>query len=136
MSEQSPSGDLVIQTLAMPSDTNANGDVFGGWLVSQMDLGAGIAARQVANSRVVTVKIDTMTFIKPVYVGDIVSCYAQLQRVGRTSMTFQLEVWVTRTSKQCAHVHEQVTSGCFTFVAVHSNDKPYPVYRDDNPQSK
>src|SRR3990167_6005875 len=85
---------LVIQTVAMPADTNANGDIFGGWLVSHMDMGAGIAARRQACCRVVTVAIDKLTFIKPVNVGDTVCCYAELLKIGRTSMQFKMEAWV------------------------------------------
>src|SRR5205085_1286909 len=82
-----PRGDLSLRTLAMPADTNQNGDIFGGWLLSQMDIAGGIAASKVAKSRTVTVSIDAMNFRKPVYVGDLVSVHANLVRVGRTSMT-------------------------------------------------
>ena len=91
-----PSGDLCIRTLAMPADTNANGDIFGGWLLSQMDVGGGVFASKVAKSRTVTVAIDAMNFRKAVYVGDLVSVYANLVRVGRTSVTVHLEAWVLR----------------------------------------
>src|SRR3954463_10103579 len=94
--ETEPSGDLCIRTLAMPADTNANGDIFGGWLLSQMDVGGGIFASQVARSRTVTVAIEAMSFRKAVYVGDLVSVYATLVRVGRTSVTVHLEAWAIR----------------------------------------
>ncbi|MGY4402695.1 acyl-CoA hydrolase [Bradyrhizobium sp. USDA 3315] len=88
-----PKGDLCIRTLAMPADTNANGDIFGGWLLSQMDLGGGVFASKVAKSRTVTVAIDAMNFRKAVNVGDLVSVHANLVRIGRTSITVHLEAW-------------------------------------------
>ena len=94
--ETEPRGDLCIRTLAMPADTNANGDIFGGWLLSQMDIGGGVFASKIANSRTVTVAIDAMNFRKAVYVGDLVSVHANLVRVGRTSITVHLEAWVLR----------------------------------------
>ena len=95
MPEQ-PRGELVIQTIAMPKDTNANGDIFGGWLTSQMDLGSGILAAKTAQARVVTVAMEGMSFLEPVRVGDTVRCYAHVEKIGRTSMTIPVEVWVTR----------------------------------------
>src|SRR5882757_11366211 len=94
ISENEPQGDLCIRTLAMPADTNANGDIFGGWLLSQMDIGGGVAASKIAKTRTVTVSIEAMNFRKPVYVGDLVSVHANLVRVGRTSITVHLEAWV------------------------------------------
>ena len=95
MSER-PKGELVIQTIAMPKDTNANGDIFGGWVTSQMDLGSGILAAKTAQARVVTAAMEGMSFLEPVRVGDTVSCYARVEKIGRTSMTIPVEVWVTR----------------------------------------
>ena len=90
-----PSGELVIKTLAMPSDTNANGDIFGGWVLSQMDLGGAMHAKGYSPSgRVVTISIETMTFHTPIHVGDAVSCYAKVIYTGRSSMKIQLETWV------------------------------------------
>src|ERR1700744_3196468 len=86
-----PSGDVCIRMLAMPADANANGDIFGGWLLSQMDLGGGVFASKIANSRTVTVAIEAMNFRKPVFVGDLVSVHANLVRVGRPSLPVQLE---------------------------------------------
>ena len=94
--ETEPRGDLCIRTLAMPADTNANGDIFGGWLLSQMDIGGGVFASKIAKSRTVTVAIEAMNFRKAVYVGDLVSVYANLVRVGRTSITVHLEAWALR----------------------------------------
>ena len=121
-----PQGELVIQTIAMPKDTNRNGDIFGGWLMSQMDLGSGILAAKTAQARVVTVAMEGMSFLHPVRVGDTVACYAWVERIGRTSMTIPVEVWVTRymTGEQV-----RVTHGVFTYVAVNDAGKPIPVKR-------
>jgi acyl-CoA thioesterase YciA len=121
-----PQGELVIRTIAMPADTNANGDIFGGWLLSQMDLGGAIYARNLSRSRVTTVAIDAMTFITPVYVGDIVSCHATLAKVGRTSMRIAVEAWAQR-SKGGDLV--RVTEGTFTYVAIDDHGRPWPVHR-------
>jgi acyl-CoA thioesterase YciA len=127
MPEQTePRGQLALQTVAMPAHTNANGDVFGGWVVSNMDLAAGIAGRYRARSRAVTVAIEALTFIKPVYVGDTVACYAELIKVGRTSMQFNIEVWTLSLSDE--H-HKKVAEGLFTFVAIDEDRKPQPVDR-------
>jgi acyl-CoA thioesterase YciA len=122
----SPKGELVIRTIAMPADTNSNGDIFGGWLVSQMDLGGGVLARNLAHSRVVTVAIEGMSFLFPVYVGDIVTCYASLLSVGRTSMKIDLEAWVQRQTDGSVH---RVTEGILTYVAIDETGRPHPVHR-------
>ena len=93
---EKPKGELVIRTIAMPADTNPNGDVFGGWLMSQMDLGSGILASKTAKARVVTVAMEGLSFLQPVGVGDAVACYAWVEKIGRTSMTIPVEVWVER----------------------------------------
>lgn len=127
MSEPSESkGKLVIQVVAMPADTNAHGDIFGGWLVSHMDMGAGIAGRHRARSRCVTVAIDSLTFIERVNVGDTVCCYADILKVGRTSMQIQMEVW---TAGMLEKRYKKVSKGIFTFVAIDENGKPQPVDR-------
>ncbi len=122
-----PKGELVIQTIAMPKDTNRDGDIFGGWLISQMDLGSAILAAKVAKARVVTVAIEGMSFLHPVRVGDTVACYAWVEKIGRTSMMIPVDVWVTRymTGDQL-----RVTHGVFTYVAVDNEGKPVPVKRD------
>ncbi|CCD87177.1 Acyl-CoA thioester hydrolase [Bradyrhizobium sp. ORS 285] len=122
-----PRGDLCIRTLAMPADTNANGDIFGGWLLSQMDVGGGVFAAKVAKSRTVTVAIEAMNFRKAVYVGDLVSVYAHLVRVGRTSMTVRLEAWVLRRKEEQPIL---VTDGNFTYVSIDDNGRPQPIKRD------
>ena len=89
-----PQGELVLRTLAMPAGTNANGDIFGGWIMSQMDIAGGILAKEIADGRTVTVAVDGMKFLRPVKVGDVVCCYGNVQRIGNTSMSLHLEVWV------------------------------------------
>lgn len=121
-----PSGKLALQTIAMPADTNANGDIFGGWLVSLMDMAAGIEAKIKAKSRVVTVAIDSLVFILPVKVGDTVTCYATLIKIGNTSMKFKMEVWTTSFIEEHA---KKVAEGFFTFVAVDELGRPHAVVR-------
>ncbi|HEY0852225.1 MAG TPA: acyl-CoA thioesterase [Bradyrhizobium sp.] len=126
--ETEPRGDLCTRTIAMPADTNANGDIFGGWLLSQMDIAGGVAASKVAKSRTVTVSIDAMNFRKPVYVGDLVSVHANLVRVGRTSMTIHLEAWVVRRRETRPIL---VTDGNFTYVAIDEAGRPQPIQRNE-----
>ena len=126
--ETGPCGDLCTRTLAMPADTNANGDIFGGWLLSQMDIAGGVAASKVAKSRTVTVSIDAMNFRKPVYVGDLVSVHANLVRVGRTSMTIHLEAWVVRRKETKPIL---VTDGNFPYVAIDEEGRPQAIQRNE-----
>jgi acyl-CoA thioesterase YciA len=114
----------AVRTLAMPADTNPSGDIFGGWLLSQMDIAAGTVAFIRARGRVATIAVDAMTFHKPVLVGDIVSCYAEVVRVGRTSIIMQVEAWARRgrTGEDI-----KVTEGKFTCVAIDENGRPRPV---------
>ena len=122
-----PDGDLCIRTLAMPADTNANGDIFGGWLLSQMDVGGGVFASKIAKSRTVTVAIEAMNFRKAVYVGDLVSVYASLVRVGRTSITVHLEAWVLRRKEKLSIL---VTDGNFTYVSIDEEGRPQAIQRE------
>lgn len=122
-----PAGELALRTIAMPADTNANGDIFGGWLLSQMDLAGGLIAKMATKGRVVTVAIDSMTFLKPVSVGDAVCCYANIERIGNTSITIQVQVWVTR--EVIADERILVTEGLFTYVAIDEARKPRPIAR-------
>ncbi len=119
-----PQGDLALQTVAMPKDTNANGDIFGGWLLSQMDIAGGIAAAEVAGGRVATVAIDGMAFLTPVHMGAVVSCYTDVLEVGRSSIRIMVEVWIN--SK---HDGEpiKVTEGEFVFVAIDENGRTRAV---------
>ncbi len=123
--DPTPSGELVLQTLALPKDTNNNGDVFGGWLMSQMDLGGAIAAREVAEGRVTTVAVGNMVFLRPVPVGSTVSCYCEITEVGRSSIKTLVEVWV----KQYNQAPQKVTEGEFVYVAIDDSGRTRPVKR-------
>jgi acyl-CoA thioesterase YciA len=123
-SETEPVGDLCIRTLAMPADTNANGDIFGGWLLGQMDLGGGVFAGKTTRSRTVTVAIEAMNFRKAVFVGDLVSVHATLVRIGRTSITVHLEAWVLRRRATQSIL---VTDGNFTYVAIDDQGHPQAI---------
>ncbi len=114
----------------MPADTNQNGDIFGGWLLSQMDVGGGVFASKIAKSRAVTVAIEAMNFRKPVYVGDLVSVHANLVKVGRTSITVHLEAWVLRRRETQPIL---VTDGNFTYVSIDDEGHPQAVQHDDPP---
>ena len=114
----------VLRAIAMPSDTNPEGDIFGGWLLSQMDLAAASIAFHRAAGRCATIAIDGMTFISPVFVGDEVSLFAKVVHVGRTSLKVQVEAWRRRRDGGQAH---KVTQGVFTFVAIDENRRPRPV---------
>jgi acyl-CoA thioesterase YciA len=113
---------LVLQTLAMPRNTNTNGDIFGGWIVSQMDLGAAIIAQNVSNGRVTTVAINNVKFTEPILIGDIVSCKGTLLNIGRTSMTIKMSCSIQRKNDI-----RDVSEGVFTFVAITDTRKPRPV---------
>jgi acyl-CoA thioesterase YciA len=115
--------ELVIKVIAMPADTNPGGDMFGGWIVSQMDLAAWAYARKKTNARIVTIAIDHLVFKKPVLVGDLVICHAWLEKMGTTSNTVRVEVDVERRESQ---LQERVTEGSFTFVSIGSDRKPVP----------
>lgn len=121
-----PKGELTIQTLAMPSSTNANGDIFGGWIVSQMDLAAGVLAKKLAQGRVATVAIHSMSFLKPVHVGDVISCHVDLMKQGNTSMTIAVEVWAFPATQNDKYL---VTEGVFVFVAIDKDNKPRVVFK-------
>ena len=123
-----PRGEMATRTLAMPADANPNGDIFGGWVLAQMDIAGGIAAGQRARGRVATVAVDAMTFHLPVYVGDVLCVYADIDRIGRTSMTLHLEAWALR-QRQGEKV--KVTEGRFTFVALDDNGRSRPVPEDE-----
>jgi acyl-CoA thioesterase YciA len=116
MDDDSPKGELTLRTLAMPADVNVNGDIFGGWVLSQMDIASGIVAGQRARGRVATVAVDAMKFIRPVKVGDVLCIYARLLRVGRTSMGIGLEAWALRDRTDGRR--EKVTEAVFTYVAI------------------
>ncbi|MGI9510131.1 MAG: acyl-CoA thioesterase [Geminicoccaceae bacterium] len=122
--DQNDRGDLAIRTLAMPADTNPSGDIFGGWVLAQMDLAAGIIAARRASGRVATVALDGMAFHRPVNVVDVVSCYARVTRIGKTSMTVEVETYVNR-----GRIEDEVkvTEGHFTMVAIDDHGRPRPI---------
>lgn len=120
-----PEGVLALQTLAMPRDTNANGDIFGGWLVGQMDLAAGIATKSISKGRSATVAIQNVTFIAPVAVGSTVSCFTKLIKTGRSSIHFKVEVWMSLSMLE--NERQKVAEGVFIFVAIDDEGKPRPV---------
>ena len=119
-----PQGMPLIRVMAMPADANPNGDIFGGWLLSQMDLAGGSLAAQRAKGRCATVAVDGMVFHEPVFVGDEVSCYGELVRTGRTSMTVRIEAW--RRHLPSDEVRK-VTEATFTYVAIGEDRRPRPL---------
>jgi acyl-CoA thioesterase YciA len=116
-----PKGELASRTLAMPADSNPRGDIFGGWIMSLMDSAGKMSATPHAGGRVVTVSVSNITFLQPVHVGDTVCCYTDVKRIGRTSITLDVEVWVLR---QGQGERVKVTDAEFTFVAVHEDGRP------------
>ena len=132
-----PEGELLLRTSPMPSDTNGNGDIFGGWIMSQMDIAGGMMAMEITGGRAVTVAVDTMKFIKPVYVGDIVCCYGKVLKIGNTSITIRLEVWVKPSVwRTTAHQPEdffKVTEASFTYVAIDHDGRKRPVPEAEMP---
>jgi acyl-CoA thioesterase YciA len=121
---EKPRGELSLRTLAMPRDANPSGDIFGGWVLSQMDIAAGMTASQRSHGRVATVAIDAMSFQLPVFVGDILCVYTDIVRIGTTSMKIHVEAWALRASMG---LDVKVTEGLFTFVAIDEDRKPRPV---------
>lgn len=119
-----PSGEITLQAIAMPWDANVGGDIFGGWLMSQMDLGASVVARQRSLGRTATVACEGMQFHRPVLIGDLVSIHARLVQEGRSSMRIAVEVWVRR---KIYEDHLKVTEAVFTFVALDENGKSRPL---------
>ena len=125
MSDAPPSHEPVIRVVAMPADTNPHGDIFGGWLMSLMDLGAGTVAMRACDGRAVTVAMDGMQFLAPVAVGDEVSVYGTLTGIGRTSITIAMEAW---RRLRDGDVSEKVTAAKFTFVAIDEQGRPRPIH--------
>ena len=128
MSDLPKEQDLAIRVMAMPADTNASGDIFGGWLMSQVDLAGSIVARRHAQGRTVTVAVDSFQFRKPVFVGDVVSCYAKITRVGKTSLTINVKAYAERQGK--SHHTHLVTEAKLTYVAVDEERKPRQIPLD------
>lgn len=126
MNEQ-PRGELTIRTLAMPANTNPAGDIFGGWVLSQMDIGGGICSSERAKARTVTVALESMHFIRPVKTGDVLCVYTEIERVGHTSIDVHVEAWVQRDRSRRM---VKVTEAKFTFVALGADGRPRPVEDD------
>lgn len=124
--DPTPNGTLTLQTLSMPADTNPYGDIFGGWLMSQMDIAGAILAQDIARGRVTTVAVSSMTFLRPVPVGATVSCYAEQVEVGRSSIRIMIEVWIKETLSQEV---AKVTEGEFVYVAIDDNGRTRQVPR-------
>jgi acyl-CoA thioesterase YciA len=122
----SPRGELAYRTLAMPADTNPNGDIFGGWIMALMDVAGGISAKGHAQGRVVTAFVSNLSFLQPVKVGDVVCCYSDVLRTGRTSIGMSVEAWVLR---QGHGERVKVTAAEFVYVAVDQNGRPRPLPR-------
>jgi acyl-CoA thioesterase YciA len=122
--ESLPSAEPALRAIAMPADANPRGDIFGGWLLSQMDLAGSTVAIRRAKARVATIAVTSMTFRKPVFVGDEVSCYAEIVKLGNTSITVKIESWVRRGIGGEA---VKVTEGLFTYVAIDADRRPVPI---------
>ena len=127
-----PQGALTLQTVAFPADANASGDIFGGWVLSQMDIAAGTTAAQRARGRTATVAINAMRFHAPVLVGDLFTCYTRVLRTGTTSMTIHVEAWVRRLR---TGQHLRVTEGEFTFVAIAESGVKRPLPPEGTPST-
>ncbi|MDJ0969810.1 MAG: acyl-CoA thioesterase [Kiloniellales bacterium] len=128
-SQDQPRGEMQTRTLAMPADANPSGDIFGGWVLAQMDIAGGIAAAQIAKGRVATVAVTAMTFHLPVLVGDVLCVYASEPRVGRTSITLNLEAWALRRQ---SGQRVKVTQGEFVFVALDESGQPRAVTEEQS----
>jgi acyl-CoA thioesterase YciA len=123
--DQNPTGEMAVRVLAMPSDTNPAGDIFGGWVLSQMDIAGGLVTARIAKGRTVTIAINSMTFHKPVLVGDTLCCYVSVEKLGNTSITVKIESYAKRQFDIDSRV--LVTEGIFTYVAVTDDRKPRKI---------
>jgi len=124
VAEVPPTSEPAMRTIAMPADTNPHGDIFGGWLLCQMDLAGGTVATRRAGGRVVTVAITAMTFHRPVCVGDEVTCYGKIEKIGHSSIAIKVETWVRRGTGMTPI---KVTEGLFTYVRIGSDGRPQPI---------
>ncbi len=115
-----------IKILAMPADANADGDMFGGWILAMMDLAGAVPARKRAGNRIVTVAVENIVFHKPVFIGDLLECYAHIEKVGNTSMTIKVETFVERRESE---LREKITEGRFVYVAIGPDRRPIPIDR-------
>ncbi|GAD79400.1 acyl-CoA thioester hydrolase YciA [Vibrio ezurae] len=123
----SPRGEMLLRTLAMPADTNANGDIFGGWIMSQLDLAGGILAKEISKGRIATVSVSSITFKRPVSVGDIVCCHGECSHIGNSSMSIELQVWNKKVMGDRAGERELVCEATFHYVAIDNNGRPRKI---------
>ena len=124
-----PQGELLLRTMPLPADTSFNGDIFGGWIMAQMDIAGSIMAKEVARTRTATVAVESMQFIKPVKVGDVVCCYGRVRNIGTTSVTIVLEVWVKPTLRDTEDRFTlfKVTEAAITYVSIGEDGKKQPI---------
>jgi len=127
---EAPKGQLLLRTLAMPADTNANGDIFGGWIMSQIDVAGGILAKEISGGRTVTVSVSSITFKKPVRVGDVVCVHGECVRIGCSSMSIELEVWVKPVRKDGIGNRFMVCDATFNYVAIDADSKPRAITQE------
>ena len=127
-----PEGLMTLRTQAMPKDANPNGDIFGGWVMCQMDIGGGLLAMEVAGGRVVTVTVDQMAFVKPVRVGDTICVYGSVIRMGNSSLDIKLEVWAKDPIEEFESQRHLVTEAVFRYVAIDADRRPRRI--PDHPQ--
>ena len=127
-----PQGELLLRTMPLPADTSFNGDVFGGWIMAQMDIAGSIMAKEVTRTRTATVAVESMQFIKPVKVGDVVCCYGRVRRIGTTSVTIVLEVWVKPTLRDTEDRFTlfKVTEAAITYVSLGEDGRKQPIDRE------
>lgn len=116
--------ELAIKVIAMPADANADGDVFGGWILSQMDLAGAVPARRLAGMRIVTVAVEHIVFHRPVFVGDCLECYSHVEKIGRSSVTVKVETFVERRDQK---EKEKITEGRFVYVAIGPDRRPVSI---------
>lgn len=126
-----PIGELILRTMPMPADTNSNGDIFGGWIMSQMDIAGGMLAKEIMQGRCATVAANAFQFIRPVNVGDIVCCYGTVKHVGNTSLTLALQIWIKRNIESEDAGYVLVTAADFTYVAINEKGEKRVYSKND-----
>ena len=119
-----PFKEPAVKVIAMPADSNADGDMFGGWILSMMDLAGAVRARKRAGTRIVTVAVENIVFHRPVFIGDCLECYADIEKIGRTSITIKVETFVERRESE---EKEKITEGRFVYVAIGKDRRPVPI---------
>ncbi|CAL4042960.1 acyl-CoA thioester hydrolase YciA [Buchnera aphidicola] len=125
---RSPKGEIVLKTLAMPANTNANGNIFGGWIMSQMDIGGAILAKEIAEGPVATVRVDNMIFLRSISIGDIVTCYANCIKIGISSITVYVEIWIKKVFFRKIGQFYCAAEGIFIYVAIDKNGKSRAIF--------